>query len=239
MEVAVLEFVAFAEEDVAEEGLEGSGGAFDAMRKVFVVGEDERVAEEPGVFGEGLVGDVLEAELAEVLGGEDGGGAGVAFAEWMDLPEAGDERGEMGDECGLVARWIAILSLVPEVPVERGGDFGEGRVVDGFAVEHPFLLREIDGAEFPGEGEHAREDAAVEADVVLWREAERGLGEDRVDVGGGAVGLLVRGGVGVGGLLLVVFADDAAGFFGGDLPFDVAPSGLDEIRRNLQPVDLL
>ena len=158
----------FAEEDVAEEGLEGSGGAFDAMRKVFVVGADERVAEEPGVFGEGLVGDVLEAEFAEVLGGEDGGGAGVAFAEGMDLPEPGDERGEVGDERGLVARWIAILSLVPEVPVERGGDFGEGRVVDGLAVEHPFLLREIDGAEFPGEGEHAREDAAVEADVVLW-----------------------------------------------------------------------
>lgn len=239
MEIAVLEFVRFAEEDVAEEGLEGRGGAFDAASEVLVVGADEGVAKEPGVFGEGLVGDVLEAELAEVFGGKDGGGAGVAFAEGMDLPETGDEGGEVGDERGLVARWIAILALVAEVPVERGGDFGEGRVVDGLAVEHPFLLREIDGAEFPGEGEHAREDTAVEAEVVFGGEAERGLGEDGVDVRRSVVRLSVSLGIGPGWLLLVVLSDNASGVLGGNISFDVAPGRLDKIGRNLQAVDLL
>ena len=106
-------------------------------------------------------------------------------------------------------------------------------------AEHPFLLREIDGAEFSGEGEHAREDTAVEADVVLGREAERGLGEDGVDVRRSVVRLSVSLGIGPGWLLLVVLSDNASGVLGGYFSFDVAPGGLDEIRRDLEAVDLL
>ena len=81
----------------------------------------------------------------------------------------------------------------------------------------------------------------MDGNIRCRRERERRLGEDFGDALRDDVRLVGArfSSFGADGLGLVVFADDLPRLSDGDLPFDVAARGFNEIRRWRKTIDLL
>ena len=85
MQVAVLHFVVFAHEHVAEKVLQETGLSRNSLGHVTVIRTDECIPEKPGIVCKNLI-IYLKTQGAKVLYHENGGGSGVPFAKGMDLP---------------------------------------------------------------------------------------------------------------------------------------------------------
>lgn len=237
MQIAVAEVPLLAEEQVAEETLQIDRGVVYAFHGILVVGADKGVAEIPRVFGKQVVLNV-KAYRAQVLYGEHGRGAGVAFAESVDLPKSGDETGDMSDKVVLCEAFITELPLLFDVVVQCPAQVFPVQVIHRVAFQHPFLLGDVVVAQLAGVFEDAFEAAAVQRDKTVGGEVDRFHGEYLLNVSRCLVGFILVVIMGLArGFAFVIAVEQRVDLIHGKLAFDVAARQVIEVLRGREPID--
>lgn len=237
VEVSVSQLPGVVVEQVLEEAFQIDGGVFYLFPHVLVVGAYQGIAEIPGVVGEGLVVD-LEAYRAEVLYGKYGGGACVALAEGVYLPETGDELGEMLHHLVGVQAFVVEVAFLLQVEVESPKDVFVVEVTHGVAFQHPFFLCDVVVANLPGMGKDAFEDASMDGYEAVCGEGEGTRGQYSGNVARDLVGLFFAVGCALPCCAaLVVGVEHLAGLVQGDLALDVLLSHMIEECRGFYAID--
>ena len=146
MEVAILQFMLRAEEQVFKKHFEILARGVNPFLQIVVVGANKRVAEVPGVGGEHIVVH-REAEGLQVFHDEDRGRARVSLAEGMDLPDAGRKLCHVLDRFRDRKRVIGELFFLRKIIIQRVADALPGRIDDRIAAEYPLIFCDVVGAE--------------------------------------------------------------------------------------------
>lgn len=237
MQITVAEVPLLAEEQVTEETFQIDRGVVDAFHGILVVGADKGVAKIPRVFCKQVVLHV-KAYRAQVLYGEHGRGAGVAFAESVDLPKSGDETGDMSDKVVLCEAFITELPLMFDVVVQCPAQVFPVQVIHRVAFQHPFLLGDVVVAQLAGMFEDAFEDAAVQRDKTVGGEVDRLHGEYLLNVSRCLVGfILVIIMSFARGLALVIAVEQGVDLIHGKFAFYVAARQVVEVLGGREPID--
>ena len=121
-QITVLQLVGFAQQEVAEKLLKGGKIRLNAAGIVAIVGTHKGIAEVPGVFGQEVVADG-EAHCPEIFDRKDCRGSGVAFTEWVDLPDTGNKLGKVTDHLGVIEILVAELLFIVKVVLQSPLDF--------------------------------------------------------------------------------------------------------------------
>ena len=129
MEIAILQFMLRAKEQVFKKHFEILARSVNTFLQIVVVGADKRVAEVPGVRGKHIVVHG-EAEGLQILHDEDRGRARVSLAEGMDLPNTGRKLCHVLDRFRNRKRVIGELLFLRKIIIQRVADALPGGIDD-------------------------------------------------------------------------------------------------------------
>lgn len=102
----------------------------DAPLQILVVGPNHGVAEIPGMFGKGVVGNIV-AQGPKILDEKDCGGSGVALSKHMDLPQVRNESGKMPDDFVCPYPFIGKMAFLFKIVLQSGTQFIGSAIENG------------------------------------------------------------------------------------------------------------
>ena len=165
-------------------------------------------------------------------------GAGVAFAESVDLPKSGNEAGDMSDKVILCEAFIAEFAFLLDVVVQCPAQVFPVQVIHCVAFQHPFLFGDVVVAQLAGVFEDAFKNAAVQRDKAVGGEVDRLHGEYLLNVSRCLVGFILVVIMGFArGFAFVIAVEQCVDLIHGKFAFDVATCQVVEVLGCREPVD--